>query len=59
MTHTHFDEPTGLSSINRSTAEDLANLTVAAAPPGNSVHYDVRRATIDVDGLSVSKHTIC
>lgn len=31
MTHTHFAEPTGLSSQNTSTPEDLAKLVMAAA----------------------------
>jgi D-alanyl-D-alanine endopeptidase (penicillin-binding protein 7) len=31
MTHTHFDDPTGLSSTNVSTASDLARMVKAAA----------------------------
>ncbi len=55
MTHTSFEDPTGLSSHNRSTAEDLAKMVKAAAsyPLIHRItttgEYDIRRtASVEV-----------
>lgn len=46
MYSTHFDEPTGLSSTNVSTARDLAKMVAA------SVHYpEIRRASTTAEAL--------
>jgi serine-type D-Ala-D-Ala endopeptidase (penicillin-binding protein 7) len=43
MTHTHFVEPTGLSSQNVSTPDDLAKLVMAAAQSPVIRHYSTSR----------------
>jgi serine-type D-Ala-D-Ala endopeptidase (penicillin-binding protein 7) len=43
MTHTHFVEPTGLSSENTSTPQDLAKLVMAAARSPVIRHYSTSR----------------
>jgi len=43
MTHTHFVEPTGLSSENTSTPDDLAKLVMAAARSPVIRHYSTSR----------------
>jgi serine-type D-Ala-D-Ala endopeptidase (penicillin-binding protein 7) len=43
MTHTHFVEPTGLSSQNTSTPDDLAKLVMAAAQSPVIRHYSTSR----------------
>jgi serine-type D-Ala-D-Ala endopeptidase (penicillin-binding protein 7) len=44
MTHTHFVEPTGLSSRNTSTPDDLAKLVMAAAQSPVIRRYSTSRA---------------
>lgn len=46
MTHTHFVEPTGLSSGNVSTPEDLAKLVIAAARNPIIRRYSTSRAYV-------------
>lgn len=54
MTHTHIEEPTGLSRANRSTAEDLAKMAAAAADYPEIVRITTSSGqTVDVDGRSV------
>ncbi len=54
MTHTHIEEPTGLSKANRSTAEDLAKMAAAAASYPEIVRITTSSGkTVDVDGRSV------
>ena len=57
MTHTHIDEPTGLSRTNRSTAEDLAKMAAAAASYPEIVRITTSSGkTVDVQGRSVEYH---
>ena len=54
MTHTHIEEPTGLSKMNRSTAEDLAKMVAAAASYPEIVRITTSSGqTVDVDGRSL------
>ena len=54
MTHTHIEEPTGLSKANRSTAEDLAKMAAAAANYPEIVRITTSSGqTVDVDGRSI------
>lgn len=57
MTHTHIEEPTGLSKMNRSTAEDLAKMAAAAATYPEIVRITTSSGqTVDVDGRSLEYH---
>ena len=57
MTHTHIEEPTGLSKMNRSTAEDLAKMVAAAASYPEIVRITTSSGqTVDVDGRSLEYH---
>lgn len=57
MRHTHIEEPTGLSSMNRSTAEDLAKMAAAAATYPEIVRITTSSGqTVDVDGRSLEYH---
>ena len=57
MTHTHIEEPTGLSKMNRSTAEDLAKMVAAAATYPEIVRITTSSGkTVDVDGRSLEYH---
>src|ERR1035437_685361 len=57
MTHTHIEEPTGLSKANRSTAEDLAKMAAAAANYPEIVRITTSSGqTVDVDGRSIEYH---
>jgi D-alanyl-D-alanine endopeptidase (penicillin-binding protein 7) len=50
MLHTHFDEPTGLSSENVSTANDLLKLMLAAASNPTVSHISsMKEAAIETD----------
>jgi D-alanyl-D-alanine carboxypeptidase/D-alanyl-D-alanine endopeptidase (penicillin-binding protein 7) len=58
MTNTHIEEPTGLSKANRSTAEDLAKMAVAAASYPETVRITTSSGkTVDVDGRSLEYRT--
>ena len=57
MTHTTIGEPTGLSEANRSTAEDLARMAVAAASYPEIVRITTSSGqTVDVQGRNVEYH---
>jgi serine-type D-Ala-D-Ala endopeptidase (penicillin-binding protein 7) len=57
MMHTHIEEPTGLSNMNRSTAEDLAKMAAAAATYPEIVRITTSSGqTVDVDGRSLEYH---
>ncbi len=57
MTHTYIGEPTGLSEANRSTAEDLAKMAVAAGGYPEIVRITTSSGkTLDVHGRSVEFH---
>ena len=57
MTHTHIEEPTGLSPANRSTAEDLAKMAAAAASYPEIARITTSSGqTVDVDGRSEEYH---
>jgi len=57
MSHTHIEEPTGLSGNNRSTAEDLAKMAAAAAAYPEIVRITTTsEKTVDVEGHSLEYH---
>jgi len=57
MSHTHIEEPTGLSGNNRSTAEDLAKMAAAAAAYPEIVRITTTsEKTVDVEGRSLEYH---
>ncbi|MGE5471718.1 MAG: serine hydrolase [Bacteroidota bacterium] len=57
MTHTHIEEPTGLSAKNRSTAEDLARMAEAAAGYPEIVRITTTSGTtVEVEGRNLEYH---
>ncbi len=65
MTHTAFDDPTGLSSHNQSTAEDLAKMVQAAVryplihEITTTAHYEISRtAMVKIRGRHTRHHAV-
>lgn len=58
MTHTHFEDPTGLNSHNQSTAEDLAKM-VAAAAKYPTIHEITTTAHYQIERTAMVKIRAC